>query len=892
MKLIDIHWGWITPGVGQANRARQLDLYLDLLEARVGKGERFYFSQPGWLLDVDASATVRHITATTPERGKSNGPMTSGQLDRFRAAVRRGQLVYLAYPYSGAVVEGMTGESVLRALRLTRAIASQAFETNVTGFFVHDGPFQLDWNAPMVPQIGRMAGFREIFGRSLAMIVSPDGTRFPMIGQPEEGAGLLCSGVEAPDATEHLAELEQRFGPMRCAGEVDVKRLVADAALSPVASQSIRTKGWYGGAPLVMQQQAALRRTDLAITLLGFNLAQRSEQADLTDLWKRSLVLQDCHLQWLLANVDTHYLPLARDLETEVRRCLPPPGEGDTVATLAFNPLAHRRSGVVRVGMDYAVCRDVAPASTAMPEADAATRVHASPTSLVNDRIRVELGPSGEILSVRDKAGETLYSGRANQLRHWINQPAEGTFLLKQMGVWEERFSGCLRLETEVHVPEDGLYPFFLDITRGMVVAVACGEDDWVPATNLHWGGGLPSGNQEHGHSQAIDLDLHRGDNRLILYAVADEGFKMREAAVRLNGSITSLRYWTVNKAVEWVPDPFQIDAVAVHEQGARASVVFSGHFSTCRATMTLSLDHDSPRVDVSLKRTYADRVYEGMQTLPLPLDVGSYLGSYCERPYVPAFTVEHETPLRHTVYTSDKPYGFCEAYDSDQAWNTGRFRSFFGGMAPFLGIFTALAESTTGSLAMLTDGHGHFFRRRPNHAAAETLGLSLGSSVIHPMTQNYRASKGSYWEKITRSAKGVDYDDAHETSDFVAPEGDIVCAWSLLFSANASISRQECHHQLLERTFPLLPASRPTESGYQLIGEDVILTALERDDDTVTVRLVNLSPDPQHFVLSLPWPVQRAEVNTDMPIPNLMCRDCGMTGELPPLAVREIHLA
>ncbi len=211
-------------------------------------------------------------------------------------------------------------------------------------------------------------------------------------------------------------------------------------------------------------------------------------------------------------------------------------------------------------------------------------------------------------------------------------------------------------------------------------------------------------------------------------------------------------------------------------QTGARSAVEYSGHFGTCRARMTVALDHDSDRVDVTLERQYEECVYEGLQTPPLPLAVGSYLGSYCERPYVPAFTVESTTAPHRTSYSSDKPYGFSTANDSDRSWNTGRFRNIFAGMAPFLGIFTGIAESDTGSLAMLTDGHGHFFRRQPRHVASETLGLSLGSSVIHPMTQNYRMPPGSYWEKIGRPSSGIDYEDAHETFDFICPQGEIVC--------------------------------------------------------------------------------------------------------------------
>lgn len=891
MTLIDLHWGWITPGVGQANRRRQLDLYMDILDARRDAGDRFLFTQPGWLMDLDQAEAVKRITTTSPEKGKSDGPMRPDQLERFKEAVRRGQLVYVAYPYSGAVVEGMVGEAVLKAYRLSRAIAAGHFGTPPSACFVHDGPFQLDWNAPMIPQIVRLAGFTTLVGRTLGVVECPDGTRLPMLGQPLEGTRVLFTGTEAPHLPVHAAELRERFGDLACATADEVGSLLDDPALPALSSEAVRTKGWYGGAPLVMQQQAALRRADLAIGLLAFNGALRGEVGDVDDLWKRSLVLQDCHLQWLLADVGSHYLPLARELEAEVRHRLQNSEPGSQPPSLAFNPLPHARSGVVRSGETYLAFANVAPASTApvVPAADSAVR--ATATSLENNRIRVELDSSGRILAVRDAEGTLRYAGAANQIRHWVNRPADGEFLLRTLLAWEEPFSGNIRLETEVEIPADGVYPIRLDVLRGLAVAVAVGDEDWVRATNGHWGGGLPSGNQDHGYSQNAAIRLRRGRNRIVLHAVADAGFKMRSAHLVVGDRCVEMQYWRGRKVLEWAPDPFRVDRVDVCEQGARATVTFIGVFATCSAKLAVSLDHDSERIDVRYVREYAHRVHEGLQTLPLPADVGSYLGSSCERPYVPAFTVEHRTAPRRTTYASDKPYGFSEARDSDRAWATGRFRELYEGMAPFLGTFVAIAESACGSLAMLTDGHGHFFRRRPLHEDVEALGLGLGATIIHPMTQNYRMEAGSYWEKIGRGPGGVDYDDAHERFDFVCPEGEVVCGWSLVFSPGPRIARTRCHEQLLESLFPLQPTAQAICGGFVVRGEDVVLAAMEAEKGGWLLRLVNLADAARPFVIVLPFPPSAVDSTGGLPVPGLRIEGCGMVGSLPPLAVREVRV-
>lgn len=893
-KLIDVHWGWITPGVGQSNRKRQLDLYLDILEARRTRGERFYFTQPGWLLDIEQSDAVRRITAETPEKGKADGPMRPEQLARFRAAVQRGQLVYVAYPYSGAVVEGMTGEAVLKSLRLSKQIAERHLGGEVKDFFVHDGPFQLDWNAPMIPQIGLLSGFTRLFGRTLARIAATDGSVLEMLGLPAEGSELLYTGTEAPHLPNHIEELTVRFGNLVTASAADVDALFADRPLPIASAEAIRTKGWYGGAPLVMRQQAALRRTDIALSILSFNHALRNENGQLLDFWKRSLVLQDCHLQWLLADVATHYLPLAEHLEKDVREMFTAVTDTSTSHDQApnhvLNLLPHRRSGVIHIGEKYLACREMpAASSSSLTEVEATVR--ATTVSLENNRIRVELGPAGEILSVHERNGKTLYAGVANQVRHWVNRPAAGNFLLRQMSVWDQDFCGCLRMECDVEVVEEGEYEFFCDVVRGLAVAMSANDGDWIPITNLHWGGGLPSGNQEHGYSQHARLKLKQGHNRIILHTVADEGFKLRDAVLRKNGNHLLLQYWQCHKVLEWAPDPFVIERVAVKEMGARAAVEFHGRFATCEAILTVSLDDDSEAVNVHLVQNYREPVFEGIQTLPLPVEVGSYLGSYCERPYVPAFTVEHQTWRGTSSYTSDKPYGFTMAQDSGNAWHTGQFREIYAGMAPFLGVFTAIAESSAGSLAMLTDGYGHFFRRRSRNSQAETLGLSLGTSVIHPMTQNYRMPAGSYWEKIGRSSNVVDYDDAHERCDFTCPRGEMSCSWSLLFTDKNSLSRQTCHEQLLNRLFPPLPTFAPRSSGFRLQGKGVIMTGLEYEEAGIVLRLVNLEPHEQEFTLEAPWELDKVDYNHDLQIKHFQKHRRGISGTFPPLAVREIIL-
>ncbi|HEY3377214.1 MAG TPA: hypothetical protein VGL77_06920 [Armatimonadota bacterium] len=890
-----IHWGWVTPGVADCNRRLQEGQYLEFLATDGCDKGTFNFTQPGWVLDSGMHTTVRAVTRDNVEPGKRGVPFSSETLDALRHAVRDDTLNYLAYPYAGAIVEGMMGESALQAYRLTRTVVRENLQSEPLGFFVHDGPTVLNWTCHMLPQIGWLAGYRYLFGTYSALVESPDGTALMMFGRPDAGASYLYNVVELMDAPQQVRDLcaEHREEQLSFVSADCLPALNATVARRE-SSLRLLTKGWYGGTPLVMQMQAALRRTDQALSVLETLQTLMGVHVDLTDYWKRSLIMQDCHLQWLLHDLTPHYLPLALRLEQDVRGHIAAllRGEDNAAQQYAFNPLPFSRGGVVETADHRFVCvPNVASCATQSLAAARTDTVQASATTLANGLITLELGPQGQILSVTDMQGAVRYAGAANRLVHWHNVPASGMVSLTTGVAWTEgAFCGNLRLYTEVEVPEDGEYAFQLDVQRGMTIALACEGEDWVPATNRHWGGGLPSKNHDV-HSGCGKLYLRKGTNRLVLHAVADEGYHIQSARLQRAGQGWPLTHWQGELLTRWEEDPFRVDHVDTHAAGARATVAFHGTFSSCQAVLTLTLDAGSERVDVHLTRHYAERVHEGFQTLPLPLEIGSYLGSCCERPYVPAFAVEQSMPYAQTRYVSDKPYGYLEAYDDAESWRNGRFRPFYAGLTPFLGIDTALAESPNGTALLLTDGHNHFYRRRDDAQASECLGLSLGSSTIHPQTQSYRMPADSSWEKIGRHMI-TDYADAHERCDFVAPLGEISCGWSLYFSDQPSLPREFCHRQRLERLFPLMPASRALSLPCTVEGDGVVLAAVEyADAGGVLVRLVNLSASATPFVLTLPWPVAAVACSEAMPMSSLAVTADGVSGVLPPYALRELHL-
>ncbi|HEY3378952.1 MAG TPA: hypothetical protein VGL77_15810 [Armatimonadota bacterium] len=891
-----IHWGWVTPGVADCNRRLQEGQYLEFLATDGCDKGTFNFTQPGWVLDSGMHPSVRAVTAENIEPGKRGRPFDAATLDALRRAVQDETLNYLAYPYAGAIVEGMTGESALRGYRLTRAVVRENLHADPLGFFVHDGPTVLNWTCHMLPQIGWLAGYRYLFGKYSARVESPDGTVLMMFGRPDADAAYLYNVVELMDAPRQVQEL--------CAEYRDQRLRFASADCLPALNSSVTrresalrllTKGWYGGTPLVLQMQEALRRTDRALSLLATLQTLMGVHVELTDYWKRSLILQDCHLQWLLHDLAPHYLPLALRLEQDVRGHLAAllHGANDDARRYAFNPLPFSRGGVVETAAHrYAFVPQVKPCATQSLANMSTDTVQATATALSNGLITVALGPQGQILSVTDTQGVVRYTGAANRLAHWHNVPASGAVTLTTGTPWTEgAYCGNLRLTTELDVPDAGDYTFRLDVPRGMTIALACAGEEWTPATNRHWGGGLPSAQRDI-YSGCGVVRLRKGMNRLVLHAVADEGYHIASARLQRAGQEWPLTQWQGERVTQWADDPFRVTRVEVHEAGARAAVTFHGAFSTCQATLTLTLDAGSERVDVQFTRHYAEGVHEGCQTLPLPLEVGSYLGSCCERPYAPAFAVEQSVPYAQTRYSSDKPYGYHAASDDADSWCNGRFVPFYAGISPFLGIDTALAESDTGTVLLLTDGHNHFYRRRDGAQATEYLGVSLGASAIHPNTQSYRMPEGSYWEKIGRHMI-TDYTDAYEHCDFVAPPGELSCGWSLYFSAQPSVARAFCHQQRLERLFPLLLTPRALSLPCSVTGDGVVLAALEyADTGAVLVRLVNLQETATPFTLTLPWPVTSVTCSEAMPMAALCVEADGVRGVLPPYALRELQIS
>ncbi|MFW6061106.1 MAG: hypothetical protein ACODAQ_13075, partial [Phycisphaeraceae bacterium] len=870
-RLVVFHWGWVTPGVLPGNRRLQLDGYLRFVENQPAD-TLFNTTQPGWLFDRELAPWVLEVTRAHPDPMRRTTPASEAQVERFAALVAAGKLVYVAYPYSGAVVEGMAGEAVLRSLRLTRRIAASALGAASEGFLVHDGPTFLDWNAPQVVQIGRLAGFGWVLGCGCARVRSADGSVLPVLGphgSEEQGRWLVRETPHAPPFMDGVREAlhgeEVAFASLNALA----RQLPEDAPARPA---TCRTKGWYGGTPDVLAAQAHLRRVDRKLPMLAA-MRHRTDlsPAQIDDIWKASLILQDCHYQWLYHDAAAHLRRAAADLERRVDAHvagLAGDGDGDRQAAVVFNPLPFERAGVVERHGEYRLVDRVPAMAAAAVVACDQPDVHATTDELANDRLRVKLGAHGEIIEARNEVGHTIYRGSAGLVRHFVNVPCEETFALRTGEHWARRVSGNLVLECEVDVPAAGSYTFTLDTPVGLPILLVRGDGGWASACNLHWGGGLPSANRDPQHTGTGTITLPRGKQRLRLHALADCGFMLAEATLRQGENVVRPAHWQAKLTSRWEEEPFHIERRRVVGRGHRAWVEMEGRFSTCCAVLRVGLTQGSRRIDCSLSRTFDQPTREGFRTDPLPLEVASYLGAGCERPYAPPFTIETTLAAADARYTTDKPYGYDDAVAGAECWPTASSRAFFDGLTPLLGIDTAIAETPRGSVLMLTDGHGHFFRRE--EADAERLGLSLGASAIHPMTQGYRIPETSPWYALGRQNNGHDFADGVSDGDLALQRGRYDVSWSLLIDEAPMISRASAHRHRLDRLMPLQPAGAPVQAPLRLSGEDVVLEAFERDGDRALLRVVNLASEARVMHCAFERPIASASVSAAMDVSQL----------------------
>ena len=298
-----------------------------------------------------------------------------------------------------------------------------------------------------------------------------------------------------------------------------------------------------------------------------------------------------------------------------------------------------------------------------------------------------------------------------------------------------------------------------------------------------------------------------------------------------------------------------------------------------------------------------------GIPTLPLPTEVGSYLGSNCERPYIPGlmvtFPVEDSTDLMvDAPYALRDPMRPVHPVVSERSWLGGEaapVRDFWWGLQPFTAVQFARIE---GWGALMADGFPHFFlwQNPSDSAMGRCLGLSFGASLIHPRTVTKRMRQDSEWYEFGRGPAYGDFQDGYDRYSFNHPEGTYTYRYSLTLETDPLIIWREAQELTVSPFVVVSPETKPAESEHpqttsllQLDAENIVLTGCEwlAEEEGLTkvrVRLVELMGRLTQATLVCHRPVRQVETCL-LPISARRHGDYTVQLEIPAYGVRELIL-
>jgi len=219
------------------------------------------------------------------------------------------------------------------------------------------------------------------------------------------------------------------------------------------------------------------------------------------------------------------------------------------------------------------------------------------------------------------------------------------------------------------------------------------------------------------------------------------------------------------------------------------------------------------------------------------------------------------------------------------RTWHTDHERWWLG-MSTFIGMNLAAADYRAGQLGLLTQGVKHFFRWE--RGGEETLGLSLGASVIHQMTQGHSAPPDSpFYDIIKRTSHNPYFD-----TSFLRAHGDYEFHYAICPAGRGVAARRELWKRAQEFALPAraVGSSRPAgvwAPGIACKPDSVVVTALEPCDNGLALRVLNMSVRKTTARVRLPFDAQLAPSQPDAPGATIRGRVIRIP--LPPWAVRQV---
>ncbi|MCC7519285.1 MAG: hypothetical protein IT578_08895 [Verrucomicrobiae bacterium] len=904
LQALQLQWGWITPGTCASHRGGQWEAHRDFL-ARPTRPEsrHLLLVHCGWWLDADASAWLRDLTRRNPEPDRAHEPCRPRDLAFLRTVVRRGRIEMVAYPYATCVAEATTGEGLLRAFRFSLGIMERHLGARARVLMNHDAVYGLDWGCPQMPQIARLLGRSLILAGEEGTLVAPDGTKVRAFGSDDRwymalakarlGRRPVFFSSELHDHLRFLEDLAARRLPLALPGPMNgvglETYLTANRTRRKISARQMGSKSWYGGVTDSLQIEQCTKGVELrlpaieAAALLGGRL-DRAARARIAELWKGAFVLMDTSIHWQCHDYRRHYLPravrFAREAADFERCVLGSRRKGRRV--FAFNPTPWRRDlivetsrGAIRMARGtpgWGAAEAIPVRARRVPSAGGARRLEVGAA-------RYDLNALGEVIRAT-VGGRGREFGGLGRLVEFREKPSQEKMRLSE-GETLCGFEGNASLSCEVEIPSRWNGAIFTAEVLGEAFLLQVerrGESkksEWHALHNLHWGGkGLPNSMTKVG-----PVEIHIGNTRrvrLTLWTLAEGRLAVRGAKLRPSragrGTI-ALSCWEARilSRIE-VARAVAREARVTRDLGILKEVCFEGELPSCRWSLSAALREGNRALEFRLRLRFLKPTRLGLTTPPFSENEGSLLGAQCERPYVPGIAVVFPLPGR-ARYFSDKPWSLEEAFrDSPRTWHTDR-RDWWLGLSPFLGMNLAVADWGRGKLALLTRGLKHFFRWRRD--GAESLGLSFGATVIHPMTQGHSAPRSSRFFPLI----GRRDHDPYVRTRFLRAQG--ICEFHYAVRPVLDSEEGLALSWRAAQEFALPPSlfradriPRGLAGGTACDAPDAAISALETDEKARFVaRLVNLEGRAKKARVELPGLGKATQV------------------ALPPFAVRETFL-
>ena len=561
---------------------------------------------------------------------------------------------------------------------------------------------------------------------------------------------------------------------------------------------------------------------------------------------------------------------------------------------------------------------DISFSSRSLPDFD---NNGASPLVLENARIRATFAPNGELISLEDKRSDRTLRG-GNRLLNLIPKPIQderdilaGQPLADQGG----DFAGCFSASAEVSLPEVATYSLQLDETQGCLMFVEVDVLDYdnlpiaptrrFPIINLHWMGA------PHRYTSARNIplgELASGTRlRITLWFLSEGQSVVGAGAVSSQRHSLAIHAWHLRWQYQLSPVPAEAVSAEIIEQGpVLQRIRFRGKLPQCsyETTASLSGSKNQHKIDFETRFTFNEPTQLGIPTPSMPPEIGSYLGSNNERPYIPGLVVTFPAPTDPELLV-DAPYSLRDPFKEvhpaviQRSWladATQPIHDFWWGLSPFVGLRFAQIK---GHFGLIAGGTPHFFLWRGLTAPDETLlGLSFGASLIHPRTVSKRIASDSEWFDFGRGPGYSDFLDGSDDYSFNHPHGRYVYHYSLsLENDPLDLVREARQVSVPPFVIQTVPEDLPDEpaptvqSWLQLDSDNLILSGCEwlgaqADFDLVRVRLVEMNGREVSATLEFFRPIQLVDPGL-LPLIFQLIDPHHVQVTVPPFAVRELIL-